>query len=334
MSVPDTPGIDDELHRLVDRADLDGLVRMIDSRCSTRDWEGLRRLRDLTRTHSGRQLWPAASLAEYRLALLAPAEWAAGVLDEGSGYFTIGPLTEVAAAGHTFAELRPHLDMGPRAAFVAHERVVRGEDVDHDGLVDVLDIPFVLQAWEPEYALAEYTSSGADFPAPPLIVPTDTVDAASAAGPAASDAAEIVLAVRQLVESWTASSTGRAEIVAVEGDVSNAVAALGLPSIRAAAIDPPDALAWLGWAGASGGAHGRRRGAALGRFGAWWTLAALAGLGEEWPVEPEQLGEAADELRWWWWDDGSPATGWTLRLLMEDPDAEVAVAINATDATL
>ena len=36
---------DDELDRLVDRADLDGLVRLIDGRCASRDWDGLLRVR-------------------------------------------------------------------------------------------------------------------------------------------------------------------------------------------------------------------------------------------------------------------------------------------------
>ena len=45
---------------------------------------------------------------------------------------------------------------------------------------------------------------------------------------------------------------------------------------RLAVLTPAEALAWLAWAGASGGAHGRRRGNAIGRFGAWWVLAALA----------------------------------------------------------
>ena len=80
------------------------------------------------------------------------------------------------------------------------------------------------------------------------------------------------------------------------------------------------------------GANGRRRGAALGRFGAWWTLAALAGLTEDWPVHPDELGEVAHALRWWWWDDGAPSTGWELRLGVEDPDESIAVAILAHDA--
>ena len=119
---------DEVLDGLIHRADLDGLVRLVDDCCASRDWARLRRLRDRARhaVGTGSQLWPAATLAEYRLALLAPAPWAAGVLDEGSGRFTIGPLTEVVAQHHTWRELAPLLDPGPRAALVAHERALAG----------------------------------------------------------------------------------------------------------------------------------------------------------------------------------------------------------------
>src|SRR3954447_15955029 len=100
---------------LVQRADLDGLVRMVDSLCASRDWPALLELRNRSKAAvaTGRQLWPVATLAEYRLALWAPAEWAALVLDEESGRFTIGPLTEVVAQHHQFDELRPALPEGP-----------------------------------------------------------------------------------------------------------------------------------------------------------------------------------------------------------------------------
>ena len=106
------------------------------------------------------------------------------------------------------------------------------------------------------------------------------------------DDPDVTLAVRQLIEPWTTSSNGRAEIVAVEGTADAAVAALGVTGARLARITPSLAMAWLAWAGASGGAHGRRRGAAIGRFGAWWTVAALADLADAWPVEPDEIGEA------------------------------------------
>ena len=101
---------DEDLQDLIHAADLDGLVRMIDNRCASRDWEGLLRVRDRSRSavKSGRQLWPAATLAEYRIALLAPPPFVGIVLDEADGLagrFTTGPLTEVAAQHHTWIDL-------------------------------------------------------------------------------------------------------------------------------------------------------------------------------------------------------------------------------------
>ena len=113
-----TTAADDQLDALIHRADLDGLVRLVDDCCRGGDWDRLRRLREAARhaIGTGRQLWPAATLAEYRLALSAPSPAAAGVLDEGSGRFTLGPLTEVVAQHHTWRELAPLLEPGPRAA--------------------------------------------------------------------------------------------------------------------------------------------------------------------------------------------------------------------------
>ena len=88
----------------------------------------------------------------------------------------------------------------------------------------------------------------------------------------------------------------------------------------------------MAWAGASGGAHGRRRGMAYGRFGAWWATAAVAGLADDWPLSADEIGEAAAELRWVAWDAGEPQTGWTLRLAVEDPAFGVAWAVAAVDA--
>ena len=170
--------IDDELDRLIDKVDLDGLVRLVDNRCEGRDWEGLLRLRDrcaAATRETGRQLWPAATLAEYRLALMAPPEWAATVLDGEAGRFTIGPLSEVVAVHHTWAELAAHLEPVPVATFVAHERSIRGEAIDPDslvGLLPVLDIPVQLQPWEPEYPQSTYSDAGAEHPEPPLTRPT------------------------------------------------------------------------------------------------------------------------------------------------------------------
>ena len=172
---------DDELDTLIQKVDLDGLVRLVDARCATRDWEGLLRVRDrcaAATRETGRQLWPAATLAEYRLALLAPPEWAATVLDGESGRFTIGPLSEVVAVHHTWAELAPHLDAVPVATFVAHERAIRGETIDAQSLAElppVLDIPASLQQWEPPYPLSSYGEAGAEHPEPPLTLATENV---------------------------------------------------------------------------------------------------------------------------------------------------------------
>jgi hypothetical protein len=330
------PEPDDVLAALIHRADLDGLVRLVDDCCATGDWTRLRRLRDEARyaLGTGRQLWPAATLAEYRLALLAPAAWAAGVLDEGSGRFTIGPLTEVVAQHHTWVELAPLLEPGPRAGIVAHERALRGEPIDPAttaSLPDVLDLPYALADWEPSYELATYTDEGGEFPSPAPPGPfADVALPTSATDRIDDDTVE--LAVRQLVEPWTASSNGRADIVATEGGAPGAVRALGVHEARWASLDPAHAVAWLAWAGASGGAHGRRPGAAAGRFGALWVVGALAGVLDDWPLPLDELGVAAAELRWWWWDAHEPATGWQLQLAVEDPDDGLAWAISARDA--
>ncbi len=327
---------DAELDRLVERADLDGLVRLIDARGSAADWPGLLRVRDAARwaTRTGRQIWPAATLAEYRLALLAPAEWAAKVLGEDSGRFTLGPLTEVAAQGHPWADLAPHLDVSsPRAAFVAHERVLRGEDLgDAAGLdAEVLDLPWRLEAWEPAYALAEYAIDGAAFDAPVLPAALEELHLPSAIRVVGDEGDAATAALRELCGPWAVSSNGRVEVVAVRGDHAAAIAALGVPSARATALSPQAALAWMGWAGASGGAHGRRRGAAAGRFNAWWALAALGDLTDDWPVPPDDLGWLASDLRWFWWDAHEPLMGWMLQLAIWDEAEGLAWAIGARD---
>ena len=132
---------------------------------------------------------------------------------------------------------------------------------------------------------------------------------------------------------WTAESNGRVDIAAVEGDHLGAIAALGVSSVRLSEVAAPEAMAWLAWAGASGGAHGRRRGGAAGRFSAWWAAAAMGGLLEDWPVSADELGEVLDELRWFVWDANEPVLGWQLRLAVWAPTEGLAWAIAATDAT-
>src|SRR5206468_2705424 len=120
--------------RLVERGDLDELTRHVEGLVAQRDWDALVDLRDRCRRalERGKQLWPIASHVEYRVALEAPAEWAALMLAPGAGRFSFGPLAEVAASTHRWAELAPFVAAGPEAAVAAHERVVRGEDLSAD----------------------------------------------------------------------------------------------------------------------------------------------------------------------------------------------------------
>jgi len=140
-------------------------------------------------------------------------------------------------------------------------------------------------------------------------------------------------ALTDLASAWTDGSNGRAAAVAVEGDAAAAIAALQPSGARIAEVDLTHAVALMAWTGASGGAHGRRRGMATGRFGAWWALAAVMGLLDDWPPSPDELGDAAARLRWHRWADPAAPTGWSLRLAVEDPDEGLAWAVAATDHT-
>jgi hypothetical protein len=106
----------------------------------------------------------------------------------------------------------------------------------------------------------------------------------------------------------------------------------------------------MAWAAASGGAHGRRRGAAAGRSAAWWAATELTGL--DWPPDPEELAREINRLRWYRWDpvetsvpppDASRGAaplpgalrgawgGWNLHLAVEDLDDGWSAAIAAED---
>jgi hypothetical protein len=332
--VPDRTD-DRELDDLIQVVDLDGLVRMVDERCASSDWQGLLRLRDrcaAATVETGRQLWPAATLAEYRLALRAPDVWAATVLDGESGRFTIGPLSEVAAVHHTWSGLAPHLDAVPIATFIAHERVIRGESIAAESIAElppVLEIPAALQPWEPVYPVSSYGDDGAEHPEPAWS--GSTVDVTPRPGAQVIEDDSTELAVRQLLDAWTAASTGRAETVCVEGGALDALGALGVGSARLARVPADEALARLAWAGASGGARGRRRGMAIGRYSTWWLLGALGDLHDSWPPTNADIEDLLAELRWYRWDAHEPPGGWRLQLVIEDEQEGLAWAVNAAD---
>ena len=122
--------------------------------------------------------------------------------------------------------------------------------------------------------------------------------------------------------------------MAARGDAPAAIAALGVRVARIARVELADAMAAMAWTAASGGAHGRRRGMAPGRFAAWWAAAAISGLLDHWPVPADELGDAAGDLRWYRWDAAEPVTGWSLRLAVEDTQRGRAWALSAVDAAL
>ncbi len=342
----------EDLVELVEIGDLDELLRATDRLCDARDWDALVELRDRCRVavERGKQLWPAANHVEYRLALEAPGAIAARMLTDVAGQFGLGPLAEVAAAGHEWAELAPHTPATPTASMCLHERVVRGEDLTGAELpgLDPLELPRRLQGWEPHYPVANYRSNGAEFPSPPP-GPSGTLKELRSGAPQIRSSG-VVRTLRDLVHPWTAE--GDAVAVAVEGDVTDAIGALDKPEVsgpkvsgpevsgpkvsgpevRMAEIELADALAWLGWAGASGGAHGRRRGAAAGRFDTWMVLSEIVDLGDVWPPDPDAIGERAQRLRWFVWDAmGIGPTGWILRIAVEDPERNRAYALSAFD---
>jgi hypothetical protein len=307
--------------------ELDDLLREVERRCIARDWEGLLAVRARARAshERGRQHWAAAEYAEYRLALEAPGEFAAQVLVEGAGRFALGPLTEVVASTHTWAELAPHLDTGPLTAIAAHERVIRGEDLTGDVRVDptVLTVPLALEDWESAHPVATYYADKADFPAPaqPSLEP---IELPPAPFEHTTDVDE-ALALRGLAATWLEESNGRADAVAVQGTASQAIAALGATRARIGLMTPGEAFAWMAWTGASGGASGRRRGMAWGRYLAWECASILL------QVDMEDVGAHVDELGWFMWDAFSPRLGWSLQLAIEDPANGCAWAVTASD---
>ena len=217
----------ERLTTLIESSDLDELVRFIDGLASAREWDGIVKTRDLCleAVERGKQVWAPADFAEYRLARDAPAPYAAAVAGDGKGRYGLGPLWEVAASTHTWGDLESHLDVPTTRALAAQERVIRGEDLR--GIeIDrrVLDLPLVLQAWEPEYPVALYRADRADFPDErlPEMEWVDLGDPGSQIpdeGPAD--------ALMELVRPWWEDSSGHAEAIQVEGTALAAIRALG-----------------------------------------------------------------------------------------------------------
>jgi len=319
-------GVSKSQYDLINSADLDGLVRLIDDYCETRSWHDLLGLRDACKAAvaNGRQVWPASTLAEYRLALLAPAEIAVQVVDEEAGRFTMGPLTEVIAQNHQWSELSEFLQPSPTSTYIAYECGIRGQQVDGE-LFPALESPCTLLPVESNYALAEYHDNEAKFPTPAI------PEMGNASSANVVQDSEVSTAFHQLVDAWTTQSNGELRISCVDGSVLDALAALEVQEARLSLLTSSDALAWLTWAGASGGAHGRRRGNALGRDAAWWTIAALTQQTPQWPLSNDDLETAVNSLQWFWWDANEPTTGWNVQLCVHHADRNRSWAISLND---
>ncbi|MFP5352952.1 MAG: DUF6183 family protein [Actinomycetota bacterium] len=323
--------MDERTLELIEAGDLNGLLRAVDGLSARKSWDEMLELADRCddAIERGKQMWPIIAHIDYRIALEAPGEYAASVLDSELSRFLLGPLTEVAASTHRFDELALHVQTPQSMAYLAHERVLRGEKLTRDDRIpaDVLELPLELMSWEPTYALAKYRADHVEVaeawdPRAPLRL------VESQPAPTHRDE-EVENALLDLVTPWTTESNGAARAVVVEGDALGAASNLAFSSLRIGALELQEALQRMAWAAAAGGAHGRRRGAAFGRFSAWYTTAVLCGF--QWPVGPEELVAAAADLRWYRWDEGDQETGWVLRLAVEDPNDGWAAAIGATD---
>lgn len=322
-----TASLDD----LIEAQDLNGLLRAVDALCERHAWDELIELAERCEDalERGKQLWPITQHIDFRIALEAPGDYAGEVLHPEIGRFTLGPLTEVAASTHTWTELAPHIDLPPVAAYVAQERVLRGEVLTGDERAhpEVLELPLELMPWEPTYALARYKSNHVEV-AEPWEPEADLAEVEIGPGEEL-DEPELTGALLDLVQPWTTESNGAARAVVSNGDAVGAMSLLTYGSLRCGPVTTGEALQRMAWAAASGGAHGRRRGAALGRFLAWHVAALCTDL--SWPADATELGARADSLRWFRWDEGGPEEGWVLRLALEDPERGWSAAIAATD---
>jgi len=296
-------------------------VREVDRLAVVEDWDAVIGLREacLAATEeTGRQLWGPARYAAYRTALDAPAPDAAAMLEPGVVRFGLGPLTEVVAQRHTFAELAPHLD-GSVLPVVAQERVLRGEDLRDDeraaGAPD--DPPLVLQPFEPHYVLPEYRADerldgavpdpAAATSALARIASPRAAPHAEAAADAAPDVAASMLAraLTEVVAPWAERSSGELRVTTVAGDADAALGALideleasggPLGDVVRGPVTIAELFAMLAHAGASGGVHGRRRGGAAGRSLAWWVARCATGLDREDVVDAEELEFRLEDL--------------------------------------
>ena len=172
--------------------------------------------------------------------------------------------------------------------------------------------------------------TGPDFPFPTCPRPTRRWRGSSAGS--ARTAATAARALEDAVRHWAAHSDGTVRAICVDGSAADAIATITAGhAALARPIGAADAVSLLAWAGASGGSRGRRRGMAAGRFEAWWALATVLGIEEDWPIDP---GPDAEDLDWYVWAPREPTPGWVCRIAVADPADGLAWALDATDRVL
>lgn len=142
------------------------------------------------------------------------------------------------------------------------------------------------------------------------------------------DAEEASRALHGALRHWSAHSDATVRVAGVEGGAPDALAALGHRRVLLQECTLVDAARLLAWGSADGGAHGRRRGGATGRFELSWCLAVLAGIEDSWPCDP---GPAATRLSFALWSPLEVTGGWSCRLVVADPDDGLAWALDANE---
>ena len=122
-------------------------------------------------------------------------------------------------------DLAPHIESPVAAAYVAQERVIRGEDLRSDPRAhpEVLELPLVLEEWEPTYPPATYRSNVVEVAEPwTPKAPLRSVEPEEAEE---LDEPELNAALVDLVQPWTAESNGAARAAVVEGSALGAISA-------------------------------------------------------------------------------------------------------------
>ena len=247
---------DDDLAELVEIGDLDELLRA-DRSAVRRACSG--RSSSSSATGAGRRSNAASSCGRPRTTWSTasrsrpPGEFAARMLTDVAGLFGLGPLAEVAAAGHEWADLAPFVPRDPDGGDVRARTGAAGRGPDRRRR-SVVPIRSRCRAC---------SATGNRRTRSPSTGPTTrrsrrrrrcravtAIEADPAAEPIVHSG--VARTLRDLVHPWTAD--GDATTAAVRGDVRGAIGALDGPEVRLVEVDLADAIAWSGWAGASGGA--------------------------------------------------------------------------------